>query len=256
MDAELGNAFDAANEVLGRNTFFITTADNGAQWPFAKWTCYEAGVRTPMIAVWPGKIEPGKRTNAMVSWVDILPTLVDVAGGAPPVGIDGLSFGAVLRGEKREHRDRIFTTHSGDGRMNVYPTRSVRMQDWKYIRNLHPEYYFTTHVDLAAPVDGSSYFKSWVMKAASDPAAAAVVKRYHERPAEELFDLSVDPSELNNVAADPKHAARLAAMRAEVDAWMKASGDAGKIYGEPRLLSDPNRAVPPPAANKKKQASR
>ena len=65
MDAELGAVYDAANDVLGLNTLFLTTADHGAQWPFSKWNCYDAGIRTPMIAVWPGKIAPGARTNAL-----------------------------------------------------------------------------------------------------------------------------------------------------------------------------------------------
>src|SRR5436190_951744 len=169
--------------------------------------------------------DAGSRTNAMVSWVDILPTLVDVAGGALPRDLDGRSFAGVLRGVKKEHRDRIFTTHSGDGRMNIYPTRSVRTQDWKYIRNLHPEYYYTTHVDLVQGNDRSGYFDSWAEKAKTDSTAAAIVKRYHERPAEELYDLRSDPLELKNLAADAKQAARLKAMRAEVDAWMKENHD-------------------------------
>jgi N-sulfoglucosamine sulfohydrolase len=255
MDAELGAAYDAAQEVLGRNTFYLHTSDHGAQWPFGKWNLYDAGIRTPMIAVWPGKITPGIRTDAMVSWIDILPTLVEVGGGNPPTDIDGRSFAPVLRAPNKAHRDRIFTTHSGDGRMNVYPTRSVRTTDWKYIHNLHPEYYFTTHVDLAQAQDGSGYFASWVEKAKTDPKAAAVVNRYHARPGEELYDLRNDPLELKNLANDPKQATRLAEMRAEVDAWMKESGDAGKIYSEPRLLSDPHRADLPaaPAAKKKKK---
>ncbi len=254
MDAELGAVFDAAKEVLGQNTFFLHTSDHGAQWPFSKWSCYEAGIRTPMIAVWPGKIKAGVRTDAMVSWVDILPTLVDVAGGPAPRDIDGRSFGAVLRGQKQEHRDRIFTTHSGDGRMNIYPTRSVRTSDWKYIRNLHPEYYYSTHVDMVQGPDAGAYFGSWMEKAKTDPAAAAIVKRYHERPAEELYDLRADPMEFKNLAANPEQAGRLAGMRAEVDAWMKEQGDAGKTFGEPRLLTDPKRAEPPPApAGKKKK---
>ena len=253
MDAELGAAYDAAREVLGANTFFLHTSDHGAQWPFGKWSCYDAGIRTPMIAVWPGKIAPGTRTNAMVSWIDILPTLVAVAGGTAPQGIDGQSFLRVLRGEAAQHRERIFTTHSGDGRMNIYPTRSVRTPEWKYIRNLHPEFYYSTHVDITQADDAGGYFGSWRDKARTDAAAAAVLKRYHERPREELYDLRADPLELRNLAADPKHAARLAALRADVDTWMKQSGDAGKTYGEPRLLSDPKRAEPPqPAAKKKK----
>jgi N-sulfoglucosamine sulfohydrolase len=249
MDAELGQVFDAAKEVLGANTFFLHTADHGAQWPFGKWSCYDAGINTPMIAVWPGKIAAGKRTNAMVSWIDVLPTLVDVAGGKPPPDIDGRSFAAVLRNPQQAHRDKIFTTHSGDGRMNIYPIRSLRTPDWKYIRNLHPEFYYSTHVDLVQADDG--YFASWAAKAKTDPAAAAIVKRYHERPAEELYDLRADPQELKNLAANPQQKARLAVLRAELDAWMKASNDKGTVFSEPRLLTDPKRAEPPAAKKKK-----
>ncbi len=254
MDAELGAAFDASNEVLGANTLFLHTADHGAQWPFSKWSCYDAGIRTPLLAVWPGRIAPGARTNAMVSWIDLLPTLVEAGGGAVPKDIDGRSFVGVLRDPKKSHREKIFTTHSGDGRMNIYPTRSVRTNDWKYIRNLNPAFYYTTHVDLVQAAEGPAYFNSWREKAKSDPAAAALLKRYHERPAEELYDLRNDPYELKNLAAEPRHAATLAACRADVDAWMKEAGDAGKVYGEPRLITDPKRAEPPaPPAKKKKQ---
>ncbi len=255
MDDDLGRVLDAARDTLGENTFYLHTADHGAQWPFGKWSCYDAGIRTPMIAVWPGRTKPGTRTDAMVSWIDILPTLVEVAGGSAPKDIDGRSFAAALRDPKAAHRDKIFTTHSGDGRMNIYPTRSVRTGDFKYIRNLHPEFYYSTHVDLVQASDGPAYFASWRERAKTDPAAATLLKRYHERPAEELYDLRADPMELKNLAAVPQHASRLASLRGEVDAWMKASGDEGKTYGEPRLLSDPKRAEPPAqgAAKKKKQ---
>jgi uncharacterized sulfatase len=247
MDQELGDVFDAAKEVLGRNTFFLFSADHGAQWPFGKWTLYDAGIRTPLIAVWPEKIEAGTRTDAMVSWIDILPTLVEIAGGPAPKGIDGKSFLGVLRRQKREHRDRIFTTHTSDPKMNVYPMRSVRTGEWKYIRNLHPEFSFTTHIDLGQAADGAGYFASWREMAKTDPAAAAQVKRYHERPAEELYDLRSDSLEQRNLAGDPRHARRVAAMRADVEAWMKASKDAGKVHGEPRLSSEPDRTKLPAA---------
>lgn len=253
MDQELGDVFDAANQVLGKNMVFLHSADHGAQWPFAKWNLYDAGIRTPMIAVWPDKIKARTRTNAIVSWIDILPTLVEVAGGKAPSDLDGRSFAAVLRGEKQEHRDRIFTTHSSDGRMNIYPARSLRQNEWKYIRNLHPEFYFSTHVDLVQAADGPTYFASWREQAKRDPAAAAIVHRYHERPAEELYDLRSDPIEVKNLAADPKHVTRLAEMRAQVDGWMKANRDEGTVFGEPRRLSDPKRAEPPPAAAAKKK---
>jgi N-sulfoglucosamine sulfohydrolase len=253
MDTELGEVFDAARSLFGENLFFLTTSDHGAQWPFGKWSLYDGGIRTPMIAVWPGRIAPGSRTSAMVSWIDVLPTLVDLAGGPAPAGLDGRSFAAVLRGEATAHRDRIFTTHSGDGRFNIYPTRSVRTAEWKYIRNLHPEYYFTTHVDLARAEDGSAYFRSWEERARTDPRAAETVRRYHERPREELYGLAADPFELRNLAADPAQAPRLAALRGELDAWMRAQGDEGRTFATPRLLTDADRAEPPSALAAKKK---
>jgi N-sulfoglucosamine sulfohydrolase len=243
MDAELGQVFDAAFATLGKNTFFLHTADHGAQWPFGKWNCYDAGIRTPMIAVWPGRTTPGTRTDAMVSWIDILPTLVEIGGGAAPVDLDGRSFAAVLRGEKTVHREHIFATHAGDGRLNAYPMRAVRTREWKYIRNLNPEFYYTTHIDFAR--GEMDYFASWEKEAESDPASAALLRRYHERPAEELYDLQSDPMEMRNLATDPAHANRVAELRAQVSAWMKASGDEGKVYSKPRLLADPDRAAPP-----------
>ena len=241
MDTELGQVYDAARQKLGENTIFMHSSDHGAQWPFAKWNCYDAGIRTPLIVAWPGKIKPGTRTDAMVSWIDILPTLVELAGGATPEAIDGRSFAAVLRGEQEEHRKRIFTTHSGDGNMNVYPTRSLRTSDWKYIVNLHPEFYFTTHVDRAAK--GEGYWQSWAERAKKTPAAAAKVKRYHERPREELYNLVADPHEQHNLAADPAHAERLAAMRQEVQQWMREQGDTGAVFGKPRLVSEESAAA-------------
>ena len=80
----------AVGEVLGEKTFIGFTSDHGSQWPFGKWNCYEGGVRVPLLVSWPGVVKPGSRTKAMVSWIDLLPTLLTVAGGSGP-GIDGRS---------------------------------------------------------------------------------------------------------------------------------------------------------------------
>jgi arylsulfatase A-like enzyme len=251
MDSELGDVFDAAREVLGADrTIFLHTSDHGAQWPFGKWNLYDAGIRTPLLAVWPGHVRPGTRTDAMVSWIDILPTLVELAGGPAPTGLDGRSFAPVLRGTSTTHRDRVFTTHSSDGSYNVYPIRSVRTADWKYIHNLHPEYRFTSHVDLANPADGPAYFGSWLDAAKNDPAAAAKIRRYYQRPGEELYDLRTDPLELHNLATDPAQATRLVALRADVTAWMKSQGDTGRVFGEPKLLSNPPPTAAPASAGR------
>jgi len=256
-DDELGAVYDTARETLGEHTLFLFSSDHGAQWPFGKWNLYDAGIRVPLIISWPGVVKPKERTGAMVRWVDFLPTLLEIAGGKAPTDIDGKSFAGVLLGKTAQHRDHIFTTHSGDGRFNVYPMRSLRTSEWSYILNLHPDYAFTTHIDLPVNLGQRAYFASWEAAAKTNARAAAIVKRYHERPSEELYDLVADPHEQHNLAADPRQATRLKAMRAEVDAWMQAQGDERKVYNEPRLLSDlssygPNAKPEKPAPAMKK----
>ncbi|CAN5221898.1 sulfatase [soil metagenome] len=235
-DADLGTIRTAALKHLGRDHLFLFSSDHGSQFPFGKWNCSDAGVRTPLIVARPGVIAAGSTSQAMVSWIDFLPTLLEVAGGTAPETISGRSFHSVLVGKMDRHRDRIFLTHSSDGTMNRYPIRAVRTAEWKYIRNLDPEAEHHTHVDGGnAGSDGRQYWDSWVQKAKTDPAAAAVIQRYHRRPAEELYDMSRDPWEMKNLAAEPAHADRLKALRADVDAWMKANNDKG-IETERALL--------------------
>jgi N-sulfoglucosamine sulfohydrolase len=84
LDQELGDTLEYGRfSVLGPDTFVLFSSDHGAQWPFGKWNLYDTGTRVPMIVRWRGHVLPNTRTDAMVSWVDILPTLVEVAGGKP-----------------------------------------------------------------------------------------------------------------------------------------------------------------------------
>jgi N-sulfoglucosamine sulfohydrolase len=175
----------------------------------------------------------------MVCWPDLIPTFIELAGAHVPAGIDGRSFAGVLRGTATTHRGRVFSTHSGDGQFCVYPIRSVRTRDWKYIRNLHPEFQYHTHMSRATGPHRPLFWDTWLDAARTNPAAAAVVDRYIRHPAEELYDLSADPFELHNLAADPKQAERLAAMRADLDAWMKEQGDQQTVFGKPLLHGEP-----------------
>lgn len=251
-DTLLGEVRALAREKLSANTLFIYSADHGAALPFAKWTLYDAGIRLPLIMAWPGHLKPGTVKDAMVCWPDLLPTFIELAGGQVPDGLDGKSFAGVLRGTATAHRDRVFSTHSGDANFCVYPIRSVRTRDWKYIRNLHPEFQYHTHMSRAAGPHRPLFWDTWVDAAKTNAAAAAVVKRYIEHPAEELYDLTADPHELRNLAADPRHAARLAALRSDVDAWMKQQGDAQTLFGQPLRLGEPVTIVVPANAAKKK----
>lgn len=236
MDTELGQVVEASDQILGPQTMVLFSSDHGAQWPFGKWNLYDTGTRVPLVVRWAGRVKPGTRTDAMVSWVDILPTLIDVAGETPPEDIDGRSFAPVLRGTSATARTEIFTTHTNDGKVNVYPMRSVRTDRWKYIRNQHPEWVYTTHIDqFVDRVDSGTYFPSWRAAAKADPRARQIVESYYRRPAEELFDLSADPNETRNLATDPRHAATLAQLRTRLEGWQREQGDTMRLDEPPHL---------------------
>lgn len=250
-DTLLGEVRALVREKIPGDTLFIYTADHGSQWPFAKWNLYDAGIRIPLIIAWPAHLKPATVSDAMVCWPDLLPTFIELAGGQVPPGIDGRSFAGILRGTATTHRDRVFATHSGDNDFNVYPIRAVRTPGWKYIRNLHPEFQHHTHISRSSGPSGFGYWKTWLDAAEKDPKAAAIVKRSIERPAEELYDLAADPNEQRNVAADSHHAARLASMRADLDAWMKQQGDTQTVFGKPLLHGEPATLIAPGGAQKK-----
>lgn len=240
MDAELGDVVEASDSVLGKDSLVLFSSDHGAQWPFGKWNLYDTGTHTPLIVRWKGKAAPASHTDAMVSWVDILPTLIEVAGGTPPKDIDGRSFAAaLLPGGRFAGRSEIFTTHNNDGDFNVYPNRAIRTTRWKYIQNAHPEYVFTTHTDQYAPLGGDAYFATWRRAAESDPAARAIVDAYYQRPAEELYDLQADPNETHNLASDPRAASTLKSLRTRLTAWRKEQGDDHPFAGKPHLTRSP-----------------
>ena len=255
-DTLLGELRALAKAKVPGDTLFIYTADHGAQWPFSKWNLYDVGIRIPFIASWPGYLKAASVSDAMICWPDLVPTFIELGGEKVPEGIDGQSFAGVLLGTATAHRDRVFTTHSGDGDFNVYPIRSVRTRDWKYIRNLHPEFQHQTHISRSTGPSGLDYWKSWVDEAGTSPAAAATLKRLAERSAEELYDLKNDPTEQHNLATDPAQSERIIAMRADLDAWMRQQGDKQTVFGTPLLVGEPVTLINPGDKKKGKKGAK
>ena len=163
----------------------------------------------------------------------------DMAGGKAPDDIDGKSFAPVLRGKTKTHRDKIFTTNTGDKEMNIYPIRSVRIGKYKYIHNLRPDAYHTNHSDRLRSDGRGAYWDSWDEAAKTDPKAAAIIKSYHVRPEFEFFDLDKDPLELENLADHPEYKGKLARWRAELKAWTTVQGDELQPHRDPYLTSAP-----------------
>ena len=227
MDQEVGQALDALEEA-GRDddTLVVYTSDQGAQFPFGKWTCYDTGLRVPFLLRWPGQIEGGTTSDAMVHFVDVLPTLVELAGGSPPNDLDGRSFADVLRGKTAKHHDAVFGVHTTLGIIAAtepYAIRSVRTDRYHYLRNLNHDGAFY-NVLIAKD---KMYWPAWVEQAKTDSHAAGLVERYQRRPAEELYDVEKDPYELNNLAGDPALQGVKAELAKQLDQWMQQQGDEG-----------------------------
>jgi len=239
MDEELGEVMDLAESRFEDDYLFLFSSDHGAQWPFAKWNLYDAGIRVPLIVSWPGHIEEGSRTDAMVSWIDIFPTLLDITGGEIPNNIDGRSFASVLQGETDSHREFIFTTHSGDGDFNVYPIRSIKSERYKYILNLLPNHYHTNHSDINRFDGAGEYWHSWDKAAHSSSEAEAIIAKYFVRPREEFYDLQEDPTEQNNLIISGEHREKINELRNRLQQWMKEQGDRKLMYNAPYPASRP-----------------
>ena len=231
MDGQVGEIL-AALEASGaaEETLVLFTSEQGSQFPGNKWTCWDTGLHTALVARWPGKIAAGTRTKAIVQYADVTPTLLDLAGGTAAPEFDGHSFAAVLRGEAAQHRDYAYAAHNNIPEGPAYPIRSVTDGEWRYIRNLTPaELYIEKHLMglLGGSAAHNPYWSSWMATALDSSATYSLVKRYMQRPAEELYHTAADPAEMNNLANNPEQATRKAKLSAELDRWLAAQGDPG-----------------------------
>jgi N-sulfoglucosamine sulfohydrolase len=229
MDTQLGEVMDSLTRYgYDDDSLLIYVSDQGAQWPFAKWTLYDAGIKVPLLMRWPGRIKAGSQSDALVTLADLLPTMLEAAGGKPPSApavIDGRSLLPVLRGDRHEHHEVVFASNTGDGQMNRSPMRALRTDRHKYILNLAPETVFKTHISDAGGEDGLFYWRSWQQLAETDAQARRHIERYRHHPPEELYDLRADPFEQHNLAADPAYAEVLAHLRQLMRDWRKQQGE-------------------------------
>ncbi len=225
-DGQVGQALALLDKHgLADNTLVIVVSEQGSSFPFGKWTCYDTGLQSAFIARWPGKIKPGTVNDALIEYVDVLPTYIEAAGGTPPSALDGKSLLPVLLGKAKEHKEYVFGEMTTCGIINGsehFGIRSIRSRRFKYVWNFTPETKFQNACTK------SSIFKSWRDKAASNSDAADKVRRYEHRPAEELYDITEDQYEWNNLADDPKYAKVKAELRRRLLQWMKAMGDKGQ----------------------------
>lgn len=222
LDALVGDLL-AALEASGkaRDTLVIYMGDHGADMLRGKRTCYEGGLRIPLIMRWPGRIAAGQARDELVSSVDLVPTLLDVAGAAADPTLPGRSLVPLFDEGTPPWRTLLFAEyHTQATTRHVYPQRCVRDGRWKLVENLLPDEVNPGH-DYTL-----EQFPSAREALATAPAAVRAGYATMRRPPRyELYDLAADPSEFTDRAADPAHAAERDRLATALDAWRRDSGD-------------------------------
>jgi len=232
MDGQVGEILEVLDQ-SGRadDTIVLFTSEQGSQFPGCKWTNWDTGLHTALIARWPGKVARRQRTDALVQYADVLPTLIDAAGGKPSGrDFDGTSFLPVLLGAESTHRKFVYGMHNNIPEGPAYPIRTISDGQHRYIRNLSPdEIYIEKHLMGWAGQGklNNPYWATWIREAWTNPHTYEMVKRYMHRPAEQLYDSTKDPYEMTNLADDPAFSAVKVRLSAELDRWMTAQGDPG-----------------------------
>lgn len=225
MDGEFGRLlFILNNKKQADNSVVVYLSEQGNSLPFAKWTCYDAGVHSACIVRWPGKIKKGCKTDAMVEYIDILPTFIDIAGGEPVCKLDGLSFKDVLLGKKHNHKDYTYSMQTTRGihkGSDYYGIRSVSDGKFRYILNLTP------YVKFKNSATSSKLFKRWLELAKTDKKAREITSSYMKRPAIELYDIENDPFCQNNLSGKDEYADKELELSEKLKAWMHECGDKG-----------------------------
>lgn len=241
VDQGVGRLIEILKDVgVFDETLIIYMSDHGIAFPGAKTTVYEAGLRAPLIVRNPYSESRGHANTAMISWVDITPTILDFArvdsptyapehvrmpysfeGTEEELGLHGRSFLAVLDEEEPGGWDEVYASHTFHEIQMYYPMRAVRERKYKLIWNIAHGLPFPFASDLWA----SSTWQDVYREGKSAQYGPRTVDAYMHRPAFELYDVELDPHEARNLADDPEYADVLADLKTKLKAFQRQTSD-------------------------------
>ncbi|MEL6109201.1 MAG: sulfatase [Planctomycetota bacterium] len=214
------------------NTLVIYLGDHGADMLRGKRTCYEGGLRIPLIIRWPGRIRPQVR-DQLVSTVDLMPTLLTIAKASPVSRLAGKDLTPLFGRGQPEWRKYLFAEyHTHATAVNYFPQRCVRDQRYKLIESLVPDSIHPDYEDTLRKLRGdherrksATPMKLREAIETADPTIADAYRLSRRPPRYQLFDLKEDPYEFNNLAEDPAYSATLQRLVSRLDRWRKDSAD-------------------------------
>ncbi|MGQ9729852.1 MAG: sulfatase family protein [Candidatus Zipacnadales bacterium] len=220
-DAGIGMLMERVEQAgVADNTLVIVLGDNGPPFTRAKTTCYEAGVRTPFIVRWPNRAQAGLRSQALISAVDILPTVCEAAGIDHPQDLAGQSLVPLLTGEEKGWRCMLATEYNSHSEGGFFPRRTIRDDRYKLILNLLP--------DRPNPILGVNGCLAWAASRDTrydGTKIREVFDRHAHPPAVELYDIQEDPNEFHNLAGEAATAEIEQRLLSELTAWRMQTND-------------------------------
>jgi arylsulfatase A-like enzyme len=231
LDRGVGAVLDALDDTgLARNTLVICTTDHGIAFPGAKATLTDRGIGVMLILRGPGGFAGGKASDALVSHIDLFPTVCDVLGIDHPDWLQGRSLMPIVTGVEDEVRDAIFA--EGTYHAAYEPQRAIRTPRWKLVRRFGDR-----RLPVLPNIDDSPSKQVWLDHGYAEREQAPL----------QLYDLVFDPNEACNVADRPEHAPVVEHLSRRLERWMRGTGDP--------LLDGPVAAPPGAEANDPSQRS-
>lgn len=204
------------------NTLIMFLSDHGMALPFAKTQLYHHSTHTPLILLWPGVTRAGSLdAEHMVSAVDFLPTLLDVAGISHPAGLDGRSFAPLLKGKTQRNRDWVVKEYNENAGGSRDPMRAVQTKRFLYLFNP----WSNGERIMATATTGTPTYRRMAELAPQDQRIAARHDLYQHRVVEELYDIEKDPDCLVNLIDSPTRQQELARLRQTLETWMVKTND-------------------------------
>ncbi len=207
-------------EGLAENTLILFISDNGRPFPRDKTTLYDGGIKTPWIVRWPRQVRPGSSSGSMVSAIDIAPTFLYVAGVDKYGDFEGVSFMDVLRDPESVVRTSIFAEDHWHDYEDY--SRAIRTERYKYIRNF---YYDLPNTPSADALRSPTFRAMQELEAQDKLPVAQRACFLVPRPEKELYDLLMDPFEIENLVADRRHRDLLATLRDEMQQMRRRTND-------------------------------
>lgn len=234
FDANIGKVLaELKTQQVLDNTVIVVMADNGRPFPRCKTWIFDGGIKTPLVIVWPERIKAAATCNALVSSIDIAPTILEIVGLPVPNSVQGVSLLPLIDDPAGSVRDVVFAERN----WHVYRhhDRLARRGNYTYIKNNATRFMgFNAHRACAEPpheFNGKSasadLIEGFWKRTLTDAQRFVTLE---PAPDELLFDVSKDPHQIHNLAGDPRYAAQLKSMRELLAQWTKQTGDTVPPY--------------------------